>query len=107
MFGRVLFAFIWLIIAAGVALPLYPNEAPTSAVAVSDDPVQLAAGSDVFGCEDCAVAGGGRAACRSDCACDDAQPASVPLKHPVSVTIVVRSHAPQPPPDLPTKLPAI
>jgi hypothetical protein len=107
MFGRVLFAFVWLIIAAGVALPLYPSEAPLSTVAVSADPVQLTADSAAFGCEDCRTAGGGRAECRSDCACDEALPAAAPAEHPVSVVIVVRSHAAEPAARLPIKLPAI
>ena len=55
MTGRILFALVWAIIAAGVALPLFPRDLATSAVAVTTDPVQLAVGADAFGCEDCPV----------------------------------------------------
>jgi hypothetical protein len=112
MFGRVLFALVWLIIAAGVALPLYPRDLPTSTVAVTTDPVQLAAGTDAFGCVDCPAPEGGRADCRSDCRCGEAQPAVfVPLEEPIGVTIAVTdqslpSRLPEPQP-LPPKLPAI
>ena len=112
MFGRVLFALVWLIIAAGVALPLYPRDVSTSTVAVTSDPVQLVAGTDVFGCEDCPLADAGRADCRSDCPCGEALPAVfVPLEERVSVTITVTerslpSRLPEPQP-LPPKLPAI
>jgi hypothetical protein len=112
MFGRVLFALVWLIIAAGVALPLYPRDVPTSTVAVTTDPVQLAAGSDAFACEDCPVTDGGQADCRSGCPCGEALPAVfVPLEEPVTFTLAVtvrplpsRLSEPQP---LPPKLPAI
>jgi hypothetical protein len=112
MFGRVLFALVWLIIAAGVALPLYPRDVPTSRVAVTADPVQLVAGTAAFGCEDCPVADAGRADCRADCPCGEALPAAfVPLEEPVSRTIAVTeqslpSRLPGPQP-LPPRLPAI
>ena len=112
MFGRVLFALVWLIIAAGVALPLYPRDVPTSTVAVATDPVQLVAGTDVFGCEDCPISDAGRADCRSDCPCGETLPAVfVPLEEPVGLTIAVTvrslpSRLPEPQP-LPPKLPAI
>jgi hypothetical protein len=112
MFGRVLFALVWLIIAAGVALPLYPRDVPTSTVAVTADPVQLVAGTAALGCEDCPVADAGLADCRADCPCGEALPAAfVPLEEPVSRTIVVTeqslpSRLPGPQP-LPPKLPAI
>ena len=75
MTGRILFALVWAIIAAGVALPLFPRDLATSAVAVTTDPVQLAVGADAFGCEDCPVDDTGRTACPSDCPCGPAQPA--------------------------------
>ena len=112
MSGRVLFALVCLIIAAGVALPLYPRDVPTATVAVTTDPVQLAAGTDAFGCADCPVAEAGRADCRSDCPCGEPLPAVfVPLEEPVSLTIAVTvrplpSRLPEPQP-LPPKLPAI
>jgi hypothetical protein len=110
MFGRALFALVWLIIAAGVALPLYSRDVPRSTVAAATDPVQLAAGIDAFGCDDCPVPDGGRADCRSDCRCDGAQAAVfVPLGEPVGLTVavVVRPQASEPPARLPAKLPAI
>jgi hypothetical protein len=110
MFGRVLFALVWLIIAAGVALPLYPRDVPTPTVAVTTEPVQLVAGSDAFGCEDCPVPDSGRADCRSDCPCGDALPAVFePLEEPAGLTmaVTVRPRASEPPTKLPAKLPAI
>jgi hypothetical protein len=106
MMGRVLFALVWLVIAAGVALPLYPRDIPTSMVAAATDSVQLVAGTDAFDCTDCPVADAGRTRCQSDCACGDAVPAVfVPLEHPVSVTIgiTVRT-APASPPAAPQLL---
>jgi hypothetical protein len=106
MFGRALFALVWLIIAAGVALPLYSRDVPGSTVAAATDSVQLAAGIDAFGCDECPVPDGGRA----DCRCDGAQAAVfVPLGEPVGLTIavVVRPQASEPPARLPAKLPAI
>jgi hypothetical protein len=106
MFGRVLFALVWLIIAAGVALPLYPRDLPTSTVAVTTDLVQLVAGTDAFGCEDCPVPDGGGA----DCRCGEAQPAVfVPLEEPAGLTVAVtvRPQASESPARLPAKLPAI
>ena len=104
MLGRVLFAFVWLIIAAGVGLPLYPGDAVTSVVTAGREPVQAVAASQAFGCEDCPVSDGG-ADCRSDCPCDRALPAAfVPLEGGVAVTLTA---AERPPAKLPAKLPAI
>jgi hypothetical protein len=90
MTGRVLFTLVWVIIAAGMALPLFPREIPTSTVAVTTDPVQLVAGTDALGCEDCPIDDTGRSHCPSYCGCGDAQPAVfVPLEHQVSLTIRV------------------
>ena len=108
MLGRVLFAFVWLIIAAGLVLPLYPRDVVTSVVTAANDPVQPVAGSDLFGCEDCPVADL-RADCQSDCPCDPVLPAVfVPLEQGISVTVTV-SAPPQTPErtKLPAKLPAI
>ena len=58
MLGRVLFAFVCLIIAAGLVLPLYPRDVVTSVVAAASDPVQPVAATDAFGCGDCSVADG-------------------------------------------------
>ena len=80
MLGRVLFAFVCLIIAAGLVLPLYPRDVVTSVVAAASDPVQPVAATDAFGCGACSVADGD-AACRSDCPCDHVVPAVfVPLE---------------------------
>ena len=56
MSGRVLFALVWLIIAAGAALPLYPGDVATAVVTAASDPVQPVAASGAFGCEDYPVA---------------------------------------------------
>ena len=90
MTGRILFALIWVIIAAGVALPLYPRDIPESMVAAAADPVQLVAGTDAFGCEDCVIPDAGPARCKSDCGCGEAVPALfVPLEHRVRLIIGV------------------
>jgi hypothetical protein len=106
MTGRVLFAFVWMIIAAGVALPLYPQDIPESMGAAAADPVQLVAGTDAFGCEDCVVPDAGPARCKSA-----AVPAVfVPLEHRAGLIIgVTRSDEPsaRPPQLLSSKLPAI
>jgi hypothetical protein len=103
MFGRVLFAFVWLIIAAGVALPLYPGDVVTAVVTAASDPVQPVAAS-AFGCEDCPVADGA-AECPSDCPCDQVLPAVfVPLEEGVGVTFAASGRSPA---KLPAKLPAI
>jgi hypothetical protein len=114
MTGRILFALVWVIIVTGVALPLFPlfpRDLATATVAVTTDPVQLAAGTDAFGCEDCPVDDTGRADCPSDCPCGPAQPALfVPLEQPVSlaVRITVRPFNPPAAPQLlPSILPAI
>ena len=83
MTGRVLFALVWVVIAAGVALPLYPRDLPRGWSSRGADPVQLVSGTDAVGCEDCVVPDDGQAHCRSDCTCGEAVPAVfVPLEHP-------------------------
>jgi hypothetical protein len=105
MSGRVLFAFVWLIIAAGVALPLYPGDVVTAVATAASDPVQPVAASGAFGCEDCPIAEDGAAECPSDCPCDQVVPAVfVPLEEGVDVTFAASG---QPPGKLPAKLPAI
>jgi hypothetical protein len=62
MLGRALFAFVWLIIAAGLLLPLFPAE--VAAPGLSNARVTAAlADAMAPGCERCPVAGGG--ACKS------------------------------------------
>ena len=104
MSGRVLFAFVWLIIAAGVALPLYPGDVVTAVVTAASNPVQPAAASDAFGCEDRPVPEDG-ADCPSGCSCDQLVPAVfVPLEEGVGVTFAASGRSPA---KLPAKLPAI
>ena len=113
MTGRILFALVWVIIAAGVALPLYPRDIPELMVAVAADPVQLVAATDTSGCEDCVVPDAGPARCKSDCGCGEAMPALfVPLEHRVRLIIgVTVRHEPSGRPAAPqllfSKLPAI
>jgi hypothetical protein len=104
MVERVLFAFVCLIIAAGVALPLYPGDAVTAVVPAASSPVQPVAASQAFGCEDYPVAETG-AACPADCPCDHLLPAVfVPLEEEMGVTLGVSGRTPA---KLPAKLPAI
>jgi hypothetical protein len=104
MLGRVLFAFVWLIIAAGVALPLYPGDVVTAVVPAASSPVQPVAASQTFGCEDFPVAESG-AGCPTDCACDQVLPAVfVPLEEAMGVTLGVSGRTPA---KLPAKLPAV
>jgi len=104
MSGRVLFAFVCLIIAAGVALPLYPGDVVMAVVTAARDPVQPAAASQALGCNDYPVAEGG-AECASDCPCDQLLPAVfVPLEEGMGLTLGVSGRTPA---KLPTKLPAI
>jgi hypothetical protein len=103
MLGRVLFTFVWLIIAAGLVLPLYPGDEVISVVTAASNPVQPVAASEAFGCEDCPVADS--ADCRSDCPCDPLVPAVfVPLEDGTDMTLTGSA---RPPAKLPAKLPAI
>jgi hypothetical protein len=108
MTGRVLFALVWVIILAGIALPLYPRDLPEAMVAAAADPVQLVAGTDEFACEDCVVPDARPARCKSP-----AVPAVfVPLEYGAGVTIGVivptgPSHPHGAPGLLSSKLPAI
>jgi hypothetical protein len=111
MLGRVLFALVWVVIAAGLALPLYPSgvEAPMSAVA---DPVLLPADAAMAGREDCPIAHDGSAD-RSDGPCAHLVPAIVVTvgdSSGLSVILVIRSQPSELPFErqaLPPKLPAI
>jgi hypothetical protein len=103
MVERVLFAFVCLIIAAGVALPLYPGDAVTAVVTAASNPVRPAAASAV-GCEDCPIAESG-ADCTTDWPCDQLLPAVfVPLEEEMGLTLGVAGRTPA---KLPAKLPAI
>ena len=104
MLGRVLFAFVWLIIAAGVTLPLYPGDVVTSVVSAASASVQPVAASGAFDCEDCPVPDAD-VDCRSDCPCDRVLPAVfVPLQEELDVTFAASERLPS---KLPAKLPAI
>jgi len=108
MFGRVLFALVWLIIAAGVALPLYPPDVATPGAPAAASAL-LVADTMTSGCEDHAE----DADCRATCPCGQTlATASAAPEACVSLTVylVVRplpsgpAFTPQPPPP---KLPAI
>ena len=111
-FGRVLFAFVCLIIAAGLVLPLYPQDVATSTVAAATDSVQLAADTQTSSCQDCPVAGSG-ADCQPDCACGEVLPAtfvSPEASFSLTISLIVGpepSKQPREPQPLPPKLPAI
>ncbi|HSA79495.1 MAG TPA: hypothetical protein VLE23_01650 [Geminicoccaceae bacterium] len=108
MVGRVLFALVLLIIAAGVALPLYPTDVPAPAPPAAATAL-LVADTVPSGCVNDAKDAG----CRSTCPCGQAL--ATPSAAPetcicLAVYLVVRpassgpSLTPQPPPP---KLPAI
>ena len=108
MLGRVLFALVWLIIAAGVTLPRDPPDVATPGPPAAATAL-LVADTVTSGCEN-HVDG---ADCRSACPCAPALPAATAATEAcVSLTVylVVRplpsapSFTPQPPPP---KLPAI
>jgi hypothetical protein len=104
MLGHVLFAVVWLIIAAGVALPLYPGDVVTAVVPAASSRVEPVAASQAFGCEDFPVAETG-ADCPTACPCDQVLPAVfVPLEESMGVTLGVSGRTPA---KLPAKLPAI
>ena len=108
MVGRVLFALVWLIIAVGLALPLYPPD-----VAKPDPPAAgsalLAANTTTPGCQN----HDDGADCHSTCPCGPALATAATAAEPcvsLTVLLVVRPlpsgplFTPQPPPP---KLPAI
>ncbi|MGH6902671.1 MAG: hypothetical protein ACREIR_08025 [Geminicoccaceae bacterium] len=111
MLGRVLFALVCVVIAAGLVLPLYPSgvEAPRS---VAADPVLLAADAATSGCEDCPIADAGSAD-QPDGPCARLLPAilvAVGDSSGLSVILVIRSQPSELPFERqarPPKLPAI
>jgi hypothetical protein len=103
MLGRALFVFVWLIIAAGLALPMYPPAVETASSPSTASTLQ-AAGSATSGCQECPPADEAPANCRSDCPCDHllrAAFASFEGSFSLSVLVIYRPLA------LPPKLPAI
>jgi len=103
MLGRVLFALVWLIIAAGVTLPLYPPDVATPGPPAAATALPVA-DTMASSCEN-HVDG---ADCRSACPCAHALPAASAAPERcvrLTVYLVVRPlFTPQPPPP---KLPAI
>jgi hypothetical protein len=104
MLGRALFALVCLVIAAGIALPLYPSGVGTPRPGA--DPVVRASDSLIAACEDCPIP-----AERGDSDCPSEQLVqatfvAVEDEFGLSVTVVIR---PQPSgrETLPAKLPAI
>jgi hypothetical protein len=63
MLGRALFAVVWLIIAAGLLLPLYPAEVSVPGSATGEVAASLADAMDA-GCGPCPAAAAGGEACR-------------------------------------------
>jgi hypothetical protein len=112
MLGRVLFAFVWLIIAAGLVLPLYPSERAAPAVAAAESALLLADATPP-GCEDCTDADRVGAGCNSACACWQLLPAAVASRatcFSLTVYVIARPLPSQPssgPQPLPPKPPAI
>jgi hypothetical protein len=110
MFGRALFAFVCLIIAAGVVLPIYPLEVERASALVAD-PILPVAQPGATGCEDCVVPGLGGLDCRSGCPCAQVRAAAVSVEGAFSLTVFMIIH-PEPSrlpsgPQPPSKLPAI
>ena len=112
MLGRVLFAFVWLIIAAGLVLPLYPSDRAAPDVAAAESAL-LIADATAPGCEACPTAAGMGAGCNSACACWQPLPAAAASPttcFSLTVYVIARplpsatSSSPQP---LPPKPPAI
>jgi hypothetical protein len=75
MLGRALFAFVWLIIATGLVLPMYPPAVETTG-SPSTDAMLQAAGSAPLECQDCPITDEGSGNCRSDCSCGQLLPAA-------------------------------
>ena len=111
MLGRALFVLVWLVIAAGLVLPLYPSDVEPSRSAASDA-VLPATGSRTAACEDCPIPDAGGADCRADCRCSHLLPAAFIVNDDrVSLRVVVVHPRPAGPlparQPLPPKLPAI
>jgi hypothetical protein len=102
MLGRALFVFVWLIIAAGLALPIYPPAVETASPPSTASTLQAA---DWSGCEDCPVPGEAPAGCKSDCSCGRLLSAAfVTFEDSFSLSGILVIY---PPSVLPPKLPAI
>ena len=88
MLGRALFALVWLIIAAGLALPLYPPDVATPGPPAAGSAL-LAADTTVSGCENDV----------DDAGCRSTQTASAAPEPCVSLTVylIVRPLPEKPP----------
>jgi hypothetical protein len=110
MLGRALFVFVWLIIAAGLALPMYPPAVETASSPSAASTLQAAGSS---GCEDCPIPGEAPAGCKSDCSCGrllSAVYVSVGDSSMLSIRVTVRPLPVGPPSEVqthPAELPAI
>jgi hypothetical protein len=111
MLGRLLFAVVWLIVAAGLLLPLLPSDEAGPAVAVAGGIEQ--AGAMASDCRHCAPADADGDGCGTFCPCHHLLPAATAapgLCPTLTVHLLVqpqpagRLHEPRP---LPPKLPAI
>lgn len=107
MLGRVLFAVVWLVIAAGLAVPLYPSDVGAGRSAARD-PVLLAADSVTAACENCPIADDGS---QSHCPCGHVlRVAFVAVDDDLSVILIIRPQPSELPSErqaLRPKLPAI
>jgi hypothetical protein len=109
MSGRALFTLVWLIVAAGLLLPLYPQGGQTPGTTAAPDAMALVAAPDAFGGPDDPIG----IRCRTGCRCDGLLAAvfgSVDDPFGPSVTLTVwfgPAYLPSGPQPLLLKLPAI
>ena len=112
MLGRVLFALVCAVIAAGLVLPLYPSDVEPSRSAALDSMLPVD-GSRTAACEECPVPDAGSADCQSDCQCSHLLPATfVAVDDWFSLSVIVVVHPRPAGPSfvrqpLPPRLPAI
>jgi hypothetical protein len=110
MLARLLFGGVWLMIAAGVLLPLYPID--EAMPALTSGPVSLAEVAGA-GCAGCPAAAASGTDCASACACHGRRRGVGAAAAPVclSLRVLVDHPGPARPPaqpgSLPTRLPAI
>jgi len=109
MLGRVLFALVWLIIAAGLALPLYPTHVETPSPAVADSELR-AADAMASRCQECPVADEGDVNCQPDCPCGHVLSAafvSLDGSFGLSVVLIIRPLPSGPPSEALSLLPEL
>ena len=95
MLGRVLFAFVWLIIAAGLVLPLYPPDVATPGTPAAATAL-LVADTTTSGCQADAEDAGCHSACRCGPALSPAAAAPEPCVR-LTVYLVIRPLPEKPP----------